>query len=122
MRRSRLADEPLQEADRAHFTLPVGRHDLILVEDPPSSALLVKFEPGGRTHWHSHPNGQYLHVLDGEGRVQSRGGEVGRLLPGDTIYAEPGEQHWHGAGEDTPMAHLAVSLGVTEWFEPVTDE
>lgn len=57
-----------------------------------------RFEPGGRTHWHSHPNGQYLHVVEGEGRVQSRGGEVGRLLPNDTICAEPGEHHWHGAG------------------------
>jgi quercetin dioxygenase-like cupin family protein len=122
MRFTRLSDTAAHEADPAHFTLPAGRHDLIAVDDPPSSALLVKFGPGGRTHWHRHPNGQYLHVVEGKGRVQSRGGEVVHLLPGDTVYAEPGEEHWHGAAEDHEVAHLAFSFGRTEWAGPVDAE
>ena len=117
-----MSDVPFTEADSDHFTLPAGRHDLILVEDPPSSALLVRFEPGGRTHWHSHPGGQYLHVVEGEGRIRSRGGQVFALQPGDTIYAEPGEQHWHGASPDAAVMHLAFSFGVTEWLEEASDD
>ncbi len=120
MRRANAADAPLRDADPEHFTLPAGRHDIIQVDDPPSSALLVRFGPGGRTHWHRHPGGQYLHVIEGEGRAQSRGGEVLRLQPGDTLYADPGEEHWHGAATDQAVAHLAFSFGATEWLEPAS--
>jgi quercetin dioxygenase-like cupin family protein len=122
MKTKRLADAPFQDADPGHFTLPAGRHELIHVEDPASSALLVKFGPGGRTHWHSHPRGQYLHIVEGEGRAQSRGGEVVSLHPGDTVYASPGEEHWHGAARDRSVAHLAFSFGNTEWLEPVAED
>jgi quercetin dioxygenase-like cupin family protein len=122
VRRARASEVPFTEADPDHFTLPAGRHDLIWVEDPPSSALLVRFEPGGRTHWHSHPGGQYLHVVEGEGRIRSRGGEVSALRPGDTVYAEPGEEHWHGASAQAAVVHLAFSFGVTEWFEEASDD
>lgn len=122
MKRARGSDAPFREADPAHFSLPAGRHDLIKVDDPPSSALLVRFGPGGRTYWHRHPGGQYLHVVEGEGYVQSRGGEVIALRAGDTVYAEPGEEHWHGATEDGSVAHLAFSFGVTEWLEPATED
>lgn len=122
MRRARASEAPITEADPAHFTLPAGRHDLILVDEPPSSALLVRFGPGGRTHWHSHPGGQYLHVIEGEGRIRSRGGEVFALKPGDTVYAEPGEEHWHGASPRAAVLHLAFSFGVTEWLEEATED
>lgn len=122
MKTQRLRDSSVRDADPAHFRLPAARHDLILVDDPPSSALLVRFGPGGRTNWHCHPGGQYLHVVEGEGRVQARDGDVVRLQPGDTVYAEPGEEHWHGAAEDQSVAHLAFSFGATEWLEPVDGE
>jgi quercetin dioxygenase-like cupin family protein len=101
--------------------MPASRRDLIAVDDPPSSAILVEFGPGGRTHWHRHPNGQYIHVIEGEGRIQSRGGDVRSLMPGDTVYAEPGEEHWHGASVDGHVAHLAFSFGVTDWGSPIDD-
>lgn len=122
MRRARATDAPLAEADPGHFTPPAGRHEIIQVDDPPSSALLVRFGPGGRTHWHRHPGGQYLHVVEGEGRAQARGGEVMVLHEGDTLYTEPGEEHWHGAAEDRPVAHLAFSFGATEWRGPVVED
>lgn len=122
MKRANAADVPYRDADAAHFTLPAARRDIIQVDDPPSSALLVRFGPGGRTHWHRHPAGQYLHVVEGEGRAQSRGGEVMTLHPGDTLYAEPGEEHWHGAARDLAVVHLAFSFGVTEWLEPASIE
>ena len=121
MKTARLADTDAVAADPAHFTGTVSRHDLVIVDDPPSSALLVRFAPGGRTHWHSHPNGQYLYVVEGVGVAQSRGQERIELRPGDAIYAAPGEEHWHGATEDHEMAHMAFSLGVTRWVGPVED-
>ena len=91
-------------------------------------ALRVTFSPGARTAWHAHPGGQVLHVVDGVGRVQSAGGPVRQLRPGDTVVAGPGEQHWHGAAPDQLMSHVAISAGdpatgrQTVWAEHVTDE
>ena len=116
MKRFSLDDATPVAADPTHFDGTVTRRDLIEVEEPFGGAIVVDFEPGARTHWHSHPDGQYLYVLSGQGRIQSRGGEVEPLQPGDCIYAAPGEEHWHGAGTETSVSHLAVSLGRTRWF------
>ena len=99
---------------------------------PPGSAaglevFSVHFAPGARTAWHAHPHGQVLMVTDGQGLVQSRGGEVAEIGTGDTVVAEPGEWHWHGAGPRTYMTHTAVQGpgpdGATaDWGEPVSDE
>ena len=58
---------------------------------------VVRFAPGARTAWHSHPGGQTLYVTEGRGLVQSRGGDIIEIRPGDVIYTPPGEWHWHGA-------------------------
>ncbi|MBQ0826546.1 cupin domain-containing protein [Streptomyces tagetis] len=79
----------------------------------------VFFTPGSRTHWHRHEHGQILLVTAGGGRIQSRGGPVRPLRVGDTVWVPPGEIHWHGGGEDSFLVHLAISLGTTEWMEPV---
>ncbi|WP_372350629.1 cupin domain-containing protein [Streptomyces sp. KL116D] len=68
----------------------------------------VHFAPGAHTAWHTHPHGQVLHVVSGEGRVQRRAGEVEVIRAGDTVWIEPGEWHWHGAGPRTFMTHLAA--------------
>jgi quercetin dioxygenase-like cupin family protein len=83
---------------------------------------VVHFSPGGRTHWHRHPDGQFLSGLSGRGRVRSRG-EAGHVLePGDVIHVGPGEWHFHGATASTPLVHVAVNVGGSpEWGEPVTD-
>jgi quercetin dioxygenase-like cupin family protein len=81
----------------------------------------VFFEPGSRTHWHTHATAQVLHVLAGEGRLQSRDGTGGKLEAGDTAHIPAGEEHWHGAAPESFMLHLAVSVGSAEWLDPVSD-
>jgi len=72
------------------------------------NAASVHFTPGARTAWHTHPNGQTIFVLEGEGRCQRRGGPVETIRPGDRVYFEPGEEHWHGAAPTRFMAHIAM--------------
>ncbi len=81
----------------------------------------VLFEPGARTYWHRHEYGQVLHVTSGQGRIASRGGQVTTIDVGDTIHIPPGEEHWHGAGSDTYLVHIAISLGKAEWLDEVSD-
>ncbi len=88
---------------------------------------LVRFAPGARNAWHSHAVGQTLHVTDGIGRVQSRGGEIVEVRAGDTIYTPPGEWHWHGAAPDHFMTHLAMWEAPDEgeesqWGDHVSDD
>jgi quercetin dioxygenase-like cupin family protein len=91
------------------------------------SAVSVHFAPGARTAWHTHPNGQTIFVLEGIGRAQRRGGPIEIIHPGDRVFFEPGEEHWHGAAPDRFMTHLAL-LDVDDegipasWGEHVTDE
>jgi quercetin dioxygenase-like cupin family protein len=68
----------------------------------------VRFAPGARTAWHSHPRGQTLDVLDGRGLVQPCIAEIVEIRPGDVLYTPPGEEHWHGAAPDHFMVHLAM--------------
>lgn len=70
------------------------------------TAFHVEFEAGGRTAWHRHPRGQVIHVLDGTGLVQRRGGKIETIEAGDTVWTEPGEWHWHGASPGSAMSHL----------------
>jgi len=91
------------------------------------SAVSVHFTPGARTAWHTHPNGQTIYVLEGIGRAQRRGGPIELIHPGDRVFFEPGEEHWHGAAPDRFMTHLSL-LDVDEhgntatWGEHVTDD
>lgn len=85
----------------------------------------VTFEPGARTHWHTHPLGQLLVITDGLGWAQREGGPVTTLHPGDVVWFAPGEKHWHGATPTTTMTHLAIQEAlegkVVEWLTPVND-
>jgi quercetin dioxygenase-like cupin family protein len=91
------------------------------------SASSVHFTPGARTAWHTHPNGQTIYVTEGIGLCQRRGGPIEAIRPGDRVFFEPGEDHWHGAAPDRFMSHLAM-LEVGDdgnpatWGEHVTDE
>ena len=96
------------------------------VETPDAGIFRVSFEPGARTNWHTHPEGQILHVVTGTGRAQREGGEVVEIRTGDVVYFAPGERHWHGAAPGSAMVHVAInpaasSDGGTDWMEPVTD-
>ena len=97
-------------------------------DDAPGAARMVRvtFSPGARTHWHSHPHGQILHVLHGIGRAQKWGEPISEIKPGDTILVAPGEKHWHGASATTLMVHFAVQDAgpdgqTTTWMEAVSD-
>ena len=72
------------------------------------AAALVHFTPGARTAWHTHPHGQTIFVTEGVGLCQREGGSVEVIRPGDRVFFEPGENHWHGATPDRFMAHIAM--------------
>lgn len=118
---------PSVQGPASDFTGTVHLDRLIAAPAPARvQAVRVTFAPGARTVWHTHPLGQTLHVLSGIGRVQSEGGAVQAIRPGDTVWIPPGEKHWHGAAPDSVMVHLAIQEadgnGVASvWLEPVSD-
>lgn len=90
------------------------------------AAALVTFAPGARTAWHTHPAGQTLIVESGLGWIQKEGGPIEEIRPGDIVYFEPNEKHWHGASDKKSMRHIAiqeeVNGEVVTWMEKVSDE
>jgi quercetin dioxygenase-like cupin family protein len=90
------------------------------------ASATVTFEPGARTAWHTHPLGQTLIVTAGLGLVQREGGPLEEIRPGDVVWFEPGEKHWHGASPTTAMTHIAIQENlnrkVVDWMEHVTDQ
>jgi len=90
------------------------------------SGAVVTFEPGARTAWHTHPLGQTLIVTAGWGWAQREGGPREEIRPGDVVWFEPGEKHWHGATPTTAMTHIAIQERldgkVVDWLEKVSDE
>lgn len=89
------------------------------------SAGTVTFEPGARTAWHTHPLGQTLLVTAGLGMVQREGAEIQLIRPGDVVWIEPGEKHWHGASRECAMTHIAIAEmhegSAVTWLEHVSD-
>jgi quercetin dioxygenase-like cupin family protein len=90
-------------------------------------ASSVHFAPGARTAWHTHPNGQTIWVTEGIGLAQRRGGPIEVIRPGDRVFFEPGEDHWHGATANRFMTHVAMLEVDAEghpatWGEHVTDD
>lgn len=114
-------------AGRASYFTGRVRIDPIVDAEAPARvrAASVSFEPGARTHWHTHPLGQTLYVTSGAGRVQVWGEPVREIRAGDTVWFPPGEKHWHGAAATTAMTHIAVQEALdgspVEWLEPVSD-
>jgi quercetin dioxygenase-like cupin family protein len=91
------------------------------------SATSVHFTPGARTAWHTHPHGQTIYVVEGVGLAQRRGGPIELIRPGDRVFFEPGEEHWHGASPTRFMTHLALLQVDDEgnnavWGDHVTDD
>ena len=103
--------------------------DTIATPSAPSrvASASVHFSPGARTAWHTHPLGQTIFVTEGVGRCQRAGGRVQEIRPGDRVYFEPGENHWHGAAPTRFMTHVAIqetdeSGSPVTWGEHVSDE
>ena len=126
MQVTRAGARPSAKGPADYFTGTV-RIDAPFAGEAPArvGGATVTFEPGARTNWHTHPLGQTLIVLSGVGRCQHEGGPVEEIRPGDIVWFPPGEKHWHGAGVETAMSHIAIAEtldGVTvTWLEPVAD-
>ena len=127
MKITRTADQTTMQGPETWFTGQVYVDALAAPEgDSRVSASLVHFAPGARTAWHTHPHGQTIYVTEGVGRVQKRGGEIVTVHPGDRVFFEAGEEHWHGAAADRFMVHIAMlQVGEdgssAEWGDHVTD-
>ncbi len=119
-------ETPTRPAPADYFTGTVWQDPIIQTPAPARlQAVRVSFEPGARTAWHTHPLGQTLLVLSGVGRVQSEGGPIRDIRPGDVVWIPPGEKHWHGASPDIGMVHLAMQEmedgSAANWLEKVSD-
>ena len=95
-------------------------------ETSPVGAAFVHFTPGARTAWHTHPLGQTIYVTEGIGRCQRQGGPIEEIRPGDRVFFEPGESHWHGAAPGRFMVHVAIheaddSGSPVAWGQHVTE-
>lgn len=126
MKHHPAGSRPSAAANPDYFTGTVRMDPLISPAGPSRlNGLSVTFEPGARTHWHTHPVGQNLIITAGLGRAQVAGGPIQILRPGDTVWFPPGEKHWHGAAPDCAMTHIALQEEVdgsaADWLEPVTD-
>jgi len=91
-----------------------------------AAAAMVTFEPGARTAWHTHPLGQTLIITAGTGWVQRERGAIEQVYPGDIVWIEANEKHWHGATVKNGMTHIALQENlngkVVDWMEKVSDE
>src|SRR6266436_5525503 len=123
----RSGTQPSGKGPAETFTGTVRIDPLFQTKEPARGlGVSVTFEPGARTAWHTHPLGQTLIVTAGCGLVQSWGGPVEVIRPGDVVSCPPGEKHWHGATATTAMTHIAIQEElngkVVDWMEKVTDE
>jgi len=122
-----LPKPPTVKADAATFVGDAW-YDVVVRGEQPSRirVSVVRFAPGARNAWHAHAVGQTVHVTEGLGLIQSRGGKAVQIRPGDTVHTPPGEWHWHGAAPDHFMTHLAMwgasaESREAEWGEHIGD-
>ena len=123
----RSGSQPSAKGSAEYFTRNVRIDPLFQPSEPARvSGAYVTFEPCARSKWHTHPLGQTLVVTVGCGLVQSWGGPIQEIRPGDVIWCRPGEKHWHGATGTTAITHIAIQEAldgkVVEWLEKVSDE
>jgi len=127
MQLQRNGSQPSVKGAAENFTGHVRIDPLFQASGPGGvSGSYVTFEPGARSAWHTHPLGQTLIVTAGCGYVQSEGGPIKVIRPGDVVSCPPHEKHWHGASPTTGMTHLAIQAALdgkaVEWLEMVSDE
>lgn len=90
------------------------------------SAGAVSFEKSARTNWHTHPKGQVLIVMEGEGYYQEKGKPAQKIKRGDVVNIPENIEHWHGASATSSMVHIAITNYKNEvqviWLSPVSEE
>ena len=123
----RIGSQASAKGPPEYFTGAVRIDPLFQASEPARMLCAsVTFEPGARTAWHTHPLGQTLIVTAGCGLVQSWGGPVREIRPGDVVWCPPGEKHWHGARATIAMTHIAIverlNGKAVDWMEKVSDE
>jgi quercetin dioxygenase-like cupin family protein len=124
---TRNGTQPSGKGSTEYFTGAVRVDPLFEASEPARVVgASVTFEPGARTAWHTHPLGQTLIVTAGLGQVQRWGGPIEEIRPGDVIWFEPGEKHWHGASPTTAMTHIAIQERLdgktVDWMEKESSE
>lgn len=104
----------------------VGKVYYEVIATEGSQVSNVTFEPGARTNWHMHPDGQILLITEGVGYYQEKGKPIQIIRKGDIVKIAPKVWHWHGASAHKAMSHIALSVHQDEhpsqWGEPVTDK
>src|SRR5687767_3553672 len=123
----RIGSQPSTKGPVEWFTGTVRIDPLMQPNEPSKVAgASVTFEPGARTAWHTHPLGQTLIITAGCGWVQREGGPIEEVYPGDVVWFEPNEKHWHGATSTNVMTHIAIHENlngkVVDWMEKVTED
>lgn len=123
----RNASKPTVKGNPDYFTGHVRLDNPFQTTDPARvGGATVTFEPGARTAWHTHPLGQTIIITSGLGWAQREGGPREEIRPGDIVWFEPGEKHWHGATDTTAMTHIAIAEALNsvavDWLEKVTDD
>jgi len=90
------------------------------------SAGSVSFEVNARTNWHTHPKGQVLIVIDGQGLYQEKGKPAKQIKKGDVINIPENIEHWHGASSASGMTHVAITNyegdNQVDWLQPVSED
>ena len=127
MKITRIGSKPSGKGPEDWFTGAVRIDPLFDANDARrAAAASVTFEPGARTAWNTHPLGQTLIVTAGSGWAQREGSGIEQIYPGDVVWFEPNEKHWHGATANNGMTHIAIQENldgkVVDWMEKVTDE
>ena len=104
---SAVASEP---ATSALFTGSVTRQNVLQPGDSNNFNFgIVSFSAGSRNKFHKHSGDQILIITEGTGKVATDD-EVVTVSAGDVVVIPAGENHWHGAPDNTAMAHITVTV------------
>ena len=123
----RNASVPAKVGPDAWFTGAVSIENPFQASEPARvGGATVTFQPGARTAWHTHPLGQTLVVIAGQGLAQTEGHPAQRIGPGDVVWFSPDEKHWHGATATDSLTHVAIAErlnGISvDWLEQVSGD
>ena len=115
-----------QKITNNNFTGTAYLHQMVMSDSTNKVQVgNVTFEPGARSNWHYHPDGQILLITGGTGYYQEKGSPKKKIRKGDVVNCPPNIPHWHGASPDDKFIQVAITPtqnGSTVWLVPVTDE